>query len=368
MRLSDRYIFGELLLPFFIGTLAVLMMLVGNTLFAILEPFLRDKWPVSMVVRMLVLNIPTVLVLTLPVATALAASLAVNRMARDNEITVLRGSGRPLARAFVPIMAFGLLVSAADLYIADRVVPWAWEEQQNVTALLRNLPKNPVEAGQSVRVDDYFISFNTAQKINEDRLRFGRVTIIENKNRFAGSDDGQFPRIMAAQSADYERGVWYLRDVLIIRIQPDGSTYQDVRAKEATLRLTIDFSSFYVPRGGSETDKISFADLTRQAQEARRQGRMQDARNYEVNRWFKLSLPSMCFVFALCAPPLALRFSRAGAFTGVLLSIVVVFIAWNTLLFMKAVGFGGYLPPVAAAWSTNVIFALLGLYLMRTLE
>jgi Predicted permeases len=368
MRLSDRYIFGELLLPFFIGTLAVLMMLVGNTLFAILEPFLRNKWPVGMVVRVLVFNIPTVLVLTLPVATALAASLAVNRMARDNEITVLRGAGRPLARAFLPIMVFGLLISAADLYIADRVVPWAWKEQQDVTALLRNLPKNPVEAGQSFRVDDYFISFNTAQQVQEGRFHFTRVVILENKNRFPGSDDGQFARILAAKTADYENGIWRLKDVLIIRMQPDGSTYQDGRSEEVLLRLTIDFASLYVPQGGSETDKISFADLTRQATEARRQGRLQDARNYEVNRWFKLSLPAMCFVFALCAPPLALRFSRAGAFTGVLLSIVVVFVAWNTLLFMKAVGFGGYLPPAVAAWSTNVLFTLLGLFLMRTQE
>ena len=83
MRLADRYVFSELILPFFIGTLAVLMMLVGNTLFAYLGRMLQEKWPVAVVLRALVLNIPTVLVLTLPVATALAASLATSRMARD---------------------------------------------------------------------------------------------------------------------------------------------------------------------------------------------------------------------------------------------------------------------------------------------
>jgi lipopolysaccharide export LptBFGC system permease protein LptF len=42
MRLSDRYIFAELMVPFFIGTLAVLMMLVGNTLFSYLSQMLRS--------------------------------------------------------------------------------------------------------------------------------------------------------------------------------------------------------------------------------------------------------------------------------------------------------------------------------------
>ena len=87
MRLSDRYIFGELLLPFFIGTFSVMMMLIGNTLFALLERIMRDHLPIGYVARLLVLNIPTVLVYTLPVSIALAASLATNRMARDNEIT-----------------------------------------------------------------------------------------------------------------------------------------------------------------------------------------------------------------------------------------------------------------------------------------
>jgi lipopolysaccharide export system permease protein len=73
-------------------------------------------------------------------------------------------------------------------------------------------------------------------------------------------------------------------------------------------------------------------------------------------------------VFALCAPPLALRFSRSGGFAGVLLSIIVVFVAWNTLLLMKYVGLGGYLPPAVAAWTTNGIFTLLGLWLLRTQE
>src|SRR5918998_3900607 len=119
MRISDRYVFAELILPFFIGTLAVLMMLVGNTLFQYLAQMLRERWPLGFVARALVLNIPTVLVLTLPVATALAASLATNRMARDLEITVLRGGGPPLLRIFFPILLFGAIISAANLYISD---------------------------------------------------------------------------------------------------------------------------------------------------------------------------------------------------------------------------------------------------------
>lgn len=361
MRLSDRYIFGELILPFLIGTLAVLMMLVGNTLFALLEQLMREKWPVSAVVRILVLNIPTVLVLTLPVATALAASLATNRMARDNEITVLRGAGRPLLRMFMPILFFGALVSVADIYISDRVVPWAWKEQQNVQAILDSLPTNPVEAGLTIRVENYTITFNSAQKMTNTRRRLNKVIIVDNPTRM-----GEYATITTAETADYEGGLWTMSNVVVHKYNPDGTTIFDGKSPRATLNLRIDFSQAYGSARSSQFDKYSFAELTHRASEARRLGQLRDAVSYEVERWFKLSLPSMCLVFALCAPPLALRFSRAGSFTGVLLSIIVVFVAWNTLLLMKYVGLGGYLPPLVAAWSTNVLFTGIGLWLLKS--
>src|SRR5689334_13376286 len=148
MRLSDRYIFSDLWMPFFIGTFLVLMMIVGNTLYAWLDTITREKWPLDQVARMLILNIPTATVLTLPVSTALAASLTINRMARDNEITVLRGSGVPLARLFLPIVLFGALISAANLYISNRVVPWAFREQQNVESVLNSITASKVEQGR----------------------------------------------------------------------------------------------------------------------------------------------------------------------------------------------------------------------------
>lgn len=363
MRISDRYVFAELILPFFIGTLAVLMMLVGNTLFQYLAQMLRERWPLGFVVRALVLNIPTVLVLTLPVATALAASLATNRMARDLEITVLRGAGASLRRVFTPILVFGALVSVADLYISDRVVPWAWREQQNIETLLYSLPKDPVQGNVTLKLDNYAFYFDTAQRAEGNRLVLTRVILLRYPER-----PGEYPDITTAESATYAAGVWKLQKVVVHHYNPDGTTHWDARAENATLHLRVNFSQALSPLREDQLANVAFAELTERAQTARRLGQTRDARSYEVERWFKLSIPAMCLVFALCAPPLALRFSRAGSFTGVLLSIIVVFVAWNTLLLMKYVGLGGLLPPMVAAWTTNVLFTVGGLWLLRTQE
>ena len=87
-----------------------------------------------------------------------------------------------------------------------------------------------------------------------------------------------------------------------------------------------------------------------------------------VEYYTKLALPFVCFAFALCAPPLALRFARAGAYVGIFLSLVMVWVGWNTLLLTKFLGLSGKIPPFIAAWSPDILFAVLGLYFLITME
>jgi len=372
MRLSDRYIFSELWMPFFIGTFLVLMMIVGNTLYAWLDTITREKWPLQEVARMLVLNIPTAVVLTLPVSTALAASLTINRMARDNEITVLRGAGVPLWRIFLPIFAFGAVISFANLYIANRITPWAFKEQQNVESALNSITSSKIEQGRTISVDNYTVSFSSASKLADNRWRLNNVILVENNYAPPGTVPGapEYPKITTAKYADYEkgadRGIWHLKSIVRHEYDSNGFTIHDAGAESGTLDLKIDFNQMYSQP--AQNDKLSYEELTQRATEAKRFGNSRDAVTLEVERWFKLSLPLMGMTLALCGPPLALLFARAGAFTGILLSVIVSFVAWNTLLLMKSIGFGGYLSPMVAGWSTNVIFTLFGLWLLKKQE
>jgi lipopolysaccharide export system permease protein len=71
---------------------------------------------------------------------------------------------------------------------------------------------------------------------------------------------------------------------------------------------------------------------------------------------------------------MAFRFARGGGFMGVLLSICLVFVYWNTLLLCRILGSPGpqgsapLLPPLVAAWSQNVLYVLLGLIVLRRSE
>ncbi|GAB4466850.1 MAG: LPS export ABC transporter permease LptG [Armatimonadaceae bacterium] len=372
MRLCDRYLFNELITPFFVGTFIVLMMLVGSWLYNVLEPMFRNNWPLEMVVRGVILNVPSSLVLALPVSTAIAASLTVNRMARDNEFIVLRSTGVPLWRMFVPVVIFGFLTSVLNLWISNQVVPWAFREQQNVESYMSGIKASPVELSMTIPVpaERKTVTFRSAQKVEgkERRYRLNNVLIVEQPDPMKSTGKPQYPLITTVDTAEYENGEWFLKGVAYHHYNENGLTEMDVTAAEGTLQLRIDFSGMYQMPQGEQFDKLSFEELTRRAAEAARYGNKAEARTMEVERWFKLSLPMMGVVLVLCGVPLSLRFARTGAFTGVLLSIITIFVGWNTLLLMKYVAFGGLLPPVVAAWSTNILFLVLGLWLLNTQE
>ena len=163
MRLTDKSLLSELIVPLLIGLLAFLLMLVGNTLYALLDRMFQEKWPVGYVARVLLFNIPTVLVRTLPIAAAVGASLATSRLARDGELTALRASGVSLLRVFAPLLLVGLALSGAGIYLFERVVPWAWQEQGDVQKVLTNLPENAIENATTIEIDSYVFSFNRAE-------------------------------------------------------------------------------------------------------------------------------------------------------------------------------------------------------------
>jgi lipopolysaccharide export system permease protein len=77
-----------------------------------------------------------------------------------------------------------------------------------------------------------------------------------------------------------------------------------------------------------------------------------------------MALPFLCFAFALCSPALSFRFAKTGSFMGIFLSIVMVFVAWNTLLLTKALGLSGYLSPFLSAWAPDILFAAVGVVLL----
>ena len=80
----------------------------------------------------------------------------------------------------------------------------------------------------------------------------------------------------------------------------------------------------------------------------------------------KFSIPFACVVFVALGAPLGVLIRRRGTAVSVGISLVFFLIYWMFLIGGEELADRGYIPPALSMWAPNLVFGLLGIYLLRT--
>ncbi len=379
MKLLDRSLLREMIVPFLIGQAAIVMMLIGSVLYNNATVLLMNQVPVAYVGKLILYFLPFLIHMTMPVAMAVGASLAVSRLGRDSEITVMRASGASLIRIFMPFFVVGLLASVGDFFFGELVVPLSVQRMEAVLAEIPNhLPKLQPLAGEwIVSNDKSYVIYVSTMIPKGSYIELHGLEIVSGPKAIYSGESA--PLHCFANHGRYRDGHWILDHPVVFTYTTDGKKVSLMSPKTMDFYITVDPQAFQsgfllqlpmwtMARSSNRTFWQLGAEIKRNQKQ-----HINDILTV-LDYHFKLSIPFSCLVMALCCPPLSLRFSRGGGFMGVLLSICLVFVYWNTMLLARILGTPGpdagvaLLSPVVAAWTQNVVFVLLGLYVLRKSE
>ncbi len=361
---------GEMVMPFVSGVMLIVVMLIGNTLFPLIQTIVQYNIPLPVVLKLVVFNIPTLLTLTLPAGVALSSAWAVNRLARDSEVTVIRMAGVSLRRFFLPIILVGLGTSLFAFWVGDKVAPGA-ERQKTETE--NSMVAYSLQASPTVAANKVFTYQNYSFHVREirqdpggdpNKLHLAGVTIYESP-----TDPDGFPVLITARSAEYSHDVWTLHDMVTHVLDQNGQETYELTGKPMILNLHVPLTDL-AQSGTVAPEELTIAQLHSQMDALATTGQSgtDTFRAIAFGYYAKYALPFVCLAFAMIAPPLALRFARTGAYIGIFISIILVWVGWNTLLLTKFLGLSGKLSPELAAWSPTLLFGVLGLYFLWRVE
>jgi len=85
---------------------------------------------------------------------------------------------------------------------------------------------------------------------------------------------------------------------------------------------------------------------------------------FRTHLQYRLALPWTCLVVVCIAAPLGIGYSRRGVLSSVAAAVILVF-SMNFLVHLfLALGEGDRVPAWIAAWTPNIVFAAIGLYLL----
>lgn len=351
MRVLDKYVLGELFRPFFFGVTAFILVMLSITLYNFTDLIFVSGAPAGPVLMLLVYSLPRILVLTFPVAYLFASLLGIGRMTKDFEIIAIRSSGISFQRIIMPILAGAIIVSIGNYFFNEAVVPWANKQVSGIRQQLATTVVKPM-----IRPNIFF-------KGTENRYFY--VKNVDNKGIMHDVfilDESKMgmPQVITAKTAVWTGRIWALKDGTLHKYDEAGYVEHELKFDTLNIQLRLDSPSYW----GEDLDpgQMSTAQLQSKFKDLGKSGI--DTKALRVAYHMKFSVPLATFFAAIIAAPLGLMFSRMGAYIGVALSIILVFLYYVIMASCQAMGDAGILPPILAAWIQNIVFGIIGAYLL----
>jgi lipopolysaccharide export system permease protein len=370
MRLLDRYLLRELLVPLGFCLCGFLILWVSFDLCVTLGDFQKRGLTASDIAEYYLVLMPGFLVIVLPIALLLSLLYTLTTHARHNEITAIRAAGVGVWRLSLPYLAVGFAGSLALLAINE-----LWEPDSDETAKAIQERHLPAIVRTTGKKEVYNLCF--------DNSRDGRIWRIGVYNSQTGEmiepivswsgQTGSKPWQLKADRAVAINGVWTFYNVREFRetaqtnLPPVPSLQTNVLAMPEfaetaeEINSEIKISASLSVRAARKAD-VPIAELLHYLRLHPHPSRS-DASWLYTKLQGRFASPWTCVVVVLIAIPFGAAAGRRNVYVGVASSIVICFVYFVLQQVGLALGTSGTLAPWLAAWFPNLSFGLAGLWL-----
>ncbi|MFP4015628.1 MAG: LptF/LptG family permease [Halanaerobiales bacterium] len=356
MKIIYKYITVELITPLLFGAAAFTGIFVGtDLLFDLIDYYNTYGVRLLTLAQLFFLNLPAIVVITLPMATLLGTIMAFGRLSGDSEITALRAGGISIYRLVLPALLIGLLMTFITIGVNEYVVPRANYLNNQIVWDLKNMEQKPMSQNNLLLPSkdrqgrpDFFLFTSY----------FDGQTGKMNDVIFQDFENGEPVLLIEAEEAVWrEDGGWVFRNGRIMHLKA-GERIPGATFTEYT-KSSLSYEPAQVAKLNKDIEDLNFMELRERIELQARQGK--NVNEELVNLHQRLSIPFANFIFALLAAVLGIQPQRSGGTaTGMGISIGVIFIYYTLMTVGSAMGEQGTLPPMLGAWIQNFIFFIIG--------
>jgi lipopolysaccharide export system permease protein len=355
VKLLDRYVIRNFLQAYIYCIAGFLSIWLIFDISDNISTFIDEHFGLALTVRYYATQVPQVFIILLPVALLLALLFSLGRMSRANEIVSMLTAGVSIPRVLAPLIGMGLVTVAASFALNYSLAPHAELAKKNFVATARS--HQVTVQGQIFRnrtdLRTWFI-----QNFRPGHNVFNNVQVLQQD-----ADDNIVENYLAPRATYHsETKTWELENVKIVHYDAAGN----ITDEKMLPSLKIDNWSETPFRLGSanvRAEFLSFPEL-RQYLHFNSDFPVTLLAPFRTHLQYRIALPWTCLVVVCIAAPLGIGYSRRGVLASVASAVILVFsMNFLTHLFL-ALGEGDRISPLVAAWTPNLIFTVVGLYLL----
>lgn len=360
MRILDRYVLREFLRMVGIGVLAFITIFITLNMVEKVDNFIDNRVPAETVVKYYAFQVPYIFTLTLPVAVLISALFTTGQMARRNELVAMRASGVRFARTMVPLLAGGLAAAVFSFAVSEFVQPAASSVVNSIAA--SDMKKSSGRADPRLRTNLTYrgkdgLLYSAPEY--DTKLNVMKDLVVEQ------SDAGRLVFRVNAVKATWQDSVWVLTDAWVRWFSETGEVERETHIASAPLPLLRDYPRDIL-REQRKPEDMSYRELLGLVRSIDQSGG--DPSKYRVGLAMKISFPFANLIVVLVGAPLTARLRKGGLAVGVGIGLGLAFLYYGMIKGSQALGDHGLVPPLVAAWGSNLFFGVCGVLLVLRAE
>lgn len=297
------------------------------------------------------LKIPYIFVQVTPAAILLASLVLFGLMNRNNELVILKSSGINDFFLLKPALVTSVALLILMFFLGETLVPVTMAKANYIRYyLMKKRDKISVS-----RKDIWIKSDRKLIHINHYDSRVGTiagVTITELDEAF------RLKTRVDAKKGHFIDGHWHFKNVLVQTHEKGSRNFESESFDQKIIQLEMKPDD--LTEVSKKTDEMSFFELRKYTGKVRSEG--YDASSYETDMHAKIAFPFICIIMIFTGAITGMRpLAKKSIPIAVAVGVVIAFLYWFVFGFSLSLGYAGVLPPVVAAWMTNLFFVALGL-------
>lgn len=423
IKTIDKYIFRELLTPFFYSLLVLTMIFLVNFIIRAMDRILGKGLSFFVILEYIALNLAWILALAIPLSVLVAVLLAYGRLATDHEVTAMRSGGISLPRVMMPALVFALFVGSFTFYFNTSILPDVNHRARLLGSdIYRKRPDMDIVPGYFIDdLPDYNIRVNEVTETGlQGVIIFSKSNLREQVSIFAESGrtetaggqiiftlyNGEKHLLDLDKLDDYQREYFdstrltvkvnnlelkrresavrgdreMTPAMMYQRIEDNKGRYQRTIDRMLNIRVNsplfdgdslVDMVAVMdtirrIPVNKAETIKARTRAWNRTIDKLESQERLLNSYLKQINKYLveihkKYAMAVTCIVFVLVGVPLGIMTRKSSGTIGV--AIGMFFIYWAALITGEELADRRMVDPVLAMWAPNGIMAIVGLWI-----
>ena len=354
LKIIDVYIIRKFLGTFFYAITLLAIIIIIFDISEKIDDFLEKDAPLHAIIFDYYLNfLPYFINLFSALFTFVAVIFFTSKLASNTEIIAILNSGISFWRLLRPYMISALILALLSLLLSNFVIPITNRrmvdfERKYIKSTAHSENMNihmQVSPGTFIYVESY----NAQAKVGY-RFSLEKMDAKGLSSKFA-ADYITWDSIQHKWKAD-----------MFVEREIDGMKEKITRGKSKLLKIPLEPKDFTLNL--DDTKVMNYWDLRNFIEREKMRGSPTVAK-FEVEKYKRIAFPFATLVLTIIGFALSSRKARGGIgmHLGLGLSISFAFILFMQISTVFATF--GSLPPIIAVWIPNIIFGLLGIYLLR---